>query len=52
MFYLAGCQWLTLVIVAFQKAEIKRIKVRSQPGQIVHRTLSQKTLHKKGLLEG
>jgi hypothetical protein len=31
--------------------EIRRIAVQSQPGQIVHNTLSQKTLHKKGLVE-
>jgi hypothetical protein len=43
-------QWLTPVILAIQKAEI-RIVVRSQPGQIVHETLSQKTHHKKGLKE-
>jgi hypothetical protein len=28
---LAGCQWLTLVILATQKAEIRRIVVQSQP---------------------
>jgi hypothetical protein len=33
------------------EAEIRRIAVRSQPGQIVLKTLSQKTLHKKGLVE-
>jgi hypothetical protein len=32
-------QWLTPVILATQEAEIRRIKVRSQPGQIVHKTL-------------
>jgi hypothetical protein len=36
----AGHQWLTPVILATQKAEIRRIAVRSQPGQIVHETLS------------
>jgi coenzyme F420-reducing hydrogenase beta subunit len=40
-------QWLTPVIPATQEAGIKRIVVRSQPGQIFHETLSQKTLHKK-----
>jgi hypothetical protein len=30
------------VILATQKAEIKRIQVRSQPGQIVREILSQK----------
>jgi hypothetical protein len=32
---LAGCQWLTPVILATQEAEIRRITVGSQPGQIV-----------------
>jgi hypothetical protein len=32
---LAGCQWLTSVILATQEAEIRRIMVRSQPGKIV-----------------
>jgi hypothetical protein len=30
------------VIPATQEAEIRRIEVRSQPGQRVHKTLSQK----------
>jgi hypothetical protein len=47
----AGHQWLTPVILATQEAEIRRIAVRSQPGQIVHKTLFPKTLHKKGLVE-
>jgi hypothetical protein len=34
------------VILATQEAEIRRIMVQSQPGQIVCKTLSQKTLHK------
>jgi tRNA U54 and U55 pseudouridine synthase Pus10 len=34
--------WLTLVILATQEAEIRRIVVGSQPGQIVLETLSQK----------
>jgi hypothetical protein len=33
-------QWLTPVILATQEAEIRRIMVWSQPGQIVHETLS------------
>jgi hypothetical protein len=36
----ARCLWLTPVILATQGAEIRRITVRSQPGQIVHETLS------------
>jgi hypothetical protein len=35
-------QWLTSVIPATQEAEIRRIMVQSQPGQIVHESLSQK----------
>jgi hypothetical protein len=31
----AGQQWLTSVILATQEAEIRRIAVQSQPGQIV-----------------
>jgi hypothetical protein len=42
----AGHRWLTPIILATQEAEIKRITVQSQPGQIVCETLSQKTLHK------
>jgi hypothetical protein len=38
--------WLMLVILATQKAEIKRITARSQPRQTVSKTLAQKTLHK------
>jgi hypothetical protein len=43
---LARCQRLTPIILAAQQAEIRRITVQSQPGQIVHETLSQKTHHK------
>jgi hypothetical protein len=42
----ARCWWLTPVILATQEVEIRRITVRSQPGQIVHQILSQKTLYK------
>jgi hypothetical protein len=45
----AGDRWLKPIILASQEAEIRRIKVRSQPGKIVHKTLSQKILiTKKG----
>jgi hypothetical protein len=43
---LAGCWWLTPVIPAIQEAEIRRIAVPRQQGQIVLQTLSRKTLHK------
>jgi hypothetical protein len=39
----------TPVILATQETEIRRIK--ASPGQIVNEALSQKTLHKKGLVE-
>jgi hypothetical protein len=39
------------VIPATQVAEIRRIMVQSQPEQIVHKTLAQKTHDKKGLVE-
>jgi hypothetical protein len=48
---LSGRRWLTAVILAIQEAEIRSIEVRSQPGQIVCETLSQKTHHKKALVE-
>jgi hypothetical protein len=42
------------VSLATQEAEIRRIKVQSQPGQIVHETLSQKypSQKKKGWWSG
>jgi hypothetical protein len=42
-----------LVILASQKAEIRRIAVQSQPKQIIHfmRPYLEETLHKKGLVE-
>jgi hypothetical protein len=43
----AGYRWLTSVILATQEAEIRRIMVQSQPGQIVQETLSQKTPSQK-----
>jgi hypothetical protein len=39
--------WLTPVILATQEAEIRRIMVHSQTGQVVHETLSQKKKNKK-----
>jgi hypothetical protein len=39
------------VILATQKAEIRRIEVQGQLRQIVRETLFRKTLHKKGLVE-
>jgi hydrogenase maturation factor len=45
----AGNWWLIHVILATQKAEIRRIKVQNQPWETVHKTLSQK--YKKGLVE-
>jgi hypothetical protein len=38
----AGHWWLMHVIIANQEAEIRRIAIRRQPGQIIHKTLSQK----------
>jgi hypothetical protein len=34
------------VILATQEADIRKIKVQSQPEQIVHKILAPKTLHK------
>jgi hypothetical protein len=44
-----GYQWLTPIILATQEAEISRILVQSQPGQIDHEILSRNTHHKKEL---
>jgi hypothetical protein len=43
------------VIPAIQEADIRKIVVQSHPGQIVHETLSRKTLHKNragGVVQG
>jgi hypothetical protein len=37
---IARCQWLMPIILATQAIEIRRILVRSQPGQIGRETLS------------
>jgi hypothetical protein len=42
-----GHQWFTPVILATQEAEIRRIMIRSQPGQRVRETLFQKNLSQK-----
>jgi hypothetical protein len=39
------------VILATQEAEIRRIEVQTQPREIVHKTVSQKYLTQKGLVE-
>jgi hypothetical protein len=39
---------LTPVILATQEAQIRRLMVQTQPGQIVLKTLPQKTHRKKG----
>jgi hypothetical protein len=43
--------WLTLVIPPILEEELRSITVRSQPGQIIHKTLSQKPLNKKRVVE-
>jgi hypothetical protein len=44
--------WLIPIILATQEAEIRRIAVESQLGQIFLRDLiSKKTHHKKGLVK-
>jgi hypothetical protein len=46
---MAGCRWLTPVILATQKAEIRRFEVPSQPGKIVLEALwGKKPITKKG----
>jgi hypothetical protein len=48
----AGHWWLTPETLATQEAEVRRIVVKSQPGEIVLETLSQKSLHKRGWWSG
>jgi hypothetical protein len=38
------CQWTIPTILATQEAEIRKIVVQSQPGQIIHEILSRKYL--------
>jgi hypothetical protein len=46
----SGCPWLMPVIPITQEAEIRRIEIRSQPGQIVGETLSQSSSAQKVVL--
>jgi hypothetical protein len=48
---MAGHLLLMPVIPVTQDTKIRRIKIQSQPRQIVHETLTQKSLHQKGLVE-
>jgi hypothetical protein len=48
----ARCQWLPPIILVAQEAEIRRILVRSHPGQIVCENLSKKrSITKRGLVQ-
>jgi hypothetical protein len=42
---------LIAVMLATKEAEIRRMEVRSQPGQVVLENLSRKYQHKRGLAE-
>jgi hypothetical protein len=48
---IARCWWLTLVILATREAEIRRIKVLSQCGQMFARPYLEKT-HCKNMAGG
>jgi hypothetical protein len=43
----AWCLWLTPGILATQEAQVRRIEVESQPGQIVPENLPRKYLSQK-----
>jgi hypothetical protein len=44
----SGCWWLRPVFLATQEAEIRSIRVQSQPRQIFQENLSQKTPTQSG----
>jgi hypothetical protein len=41
-YVIESSQWLMPIIPATQEAEVRRITVQSQPGQIIRETLSQR----------
>jgi hypothetical protein len=48
---MAGHWWPRPIILATQVAEIRRIKIRSQSGQIILKTLIKKKKSQKQLVE-